>query len=43
MRAREDIEDDVVRALYRDTRVDADEVTVRVEDGTVVLGGTVPS
>jgi len=43
MRAKEDIKNDVVQSLYWDTRVDAGDVTVQVEDGTVVLGGAVPT
>lgn len=43
MRAKEDIKSDVVDSLYWDNRVDAGEVTVQVEDGAAILGGSVPS
>ncbi len=43
MRTREDIKRDVIESLYWDSRVDASEVTVEVGDGTVVLGGSVPT
>lgn len=43
MRTNEDIKRDVTDSLYWDTRVDASEVTVEVKDGTVVLGGSVPT
>lgn len=43
MRSREDVKNDVVQSLYSDTRVDAGEVTVEVDDGVVVLGGSVPT
>jgi osmotically-inducible protein OsmY len=39
----EKIKKDVVDNLYWDTRVDAVDVTVDVEDGNVTLSGTVPS
>jgi len=42
-RTAEDIKKDVVDQLYWDGRVDAAEVNVDVENGKVVLGGTVPT
>jgi osmotically-inducible protein OsmY len=42
-RTAENIKKDVVDQLYWDNRVDAAEVTVDVEDGKVVLRGTVPT
>ncbi len=42
-RTREEIKKDIVDQLYWDERVDAADVTVEVEDGNVVLRGTVPT
>jgi osmotically-inducible protein OsmY len=39
----EKIKKDIVDRLYRDKRVDAADVTVRVSEGKAVLNGTVPS
>lgn len=39
----EDIKKDVVDQLYWDYRVDASDITVSFDDGTLVLSGTVPS
>lgn len=43
MRTDENIAKDVVDSLYWDARVDASEVSVKVEDGIVTLMGAVPS
>ena len=43
MRTSEDIKKDVTDSLYWDNRVDAGEVTVETKNGSVTLGGTVPS
>jgi osmotically-inducible protein OsmY len=43
IRTDEIITKDVVDSLYWDSRVDASEVSVTVEDGIVTLSGTVPS
>ncbi|MBN2292223.1 MAG: BON domain-containing protein [Pirellulales bacterium] len=42
-RTSEDIKKDIVDQLYWDDRVDAADVNVTVEDGKVVLHGTVPT
>jgi len=42
-RTREEIKRDVVAQLYWDDRVDAADVSVEVEDGRVVLHGSVPT
>lgn len=42
-RADEDIKMDVVDQLYWDDRINASEVAVRTEDGTVTLEGSVPT
>ncbi|WP_045221915.1 BON domain-containing protein [Desulfonatronum thioautotrophicum] len=39
----ENIKENVVAALVSDTRVDASEITVEVNNGAATLGGTVPS
>ncbi|MDX1613849.1 MAG: BON domain-containing protein [Candidatus Promineifilaceae bacterium] len=43
MRLDEQIKKDLVNQLYWDSRIDAADVTVRVDDGEVTLSGTVPS
>lgn len=43
IRTDEQIKKDVVDQLYWDSRVDASDITVTVEDGTVTLTGSVPS
>ena len=43
VRTNEEIKKDVVDQLFWDDRVDAAEVTVEVDDGTVTLNGSVPT
>lgn len=43
MRLDEEIKKDIVDSLYWDNRVDAADIAVSVEDGNVVLSGSVPS
>lgn len=43
MPTKEKIKKDVIDNLYWDTRVDASDINVEVEDGKVTLKGTVPS
>jgi osmotically-inducible protein OsmY len=43
MRLDETIKKDVVGQLYWDSRVDASEINVTVDEGTVTLSGSVPT
>lgn len=43
MRTDEDVKTDIVNSMRRDTRVDASDVTVEIDDGVVTLSGTVPN
>lgn len=43
VRTREAIKREVIDSLYWDDRVDASEITVETSDGSIVLGGSVPT